>query len=74
MAAKLITRGQFVFDVWPHYMRMVGPKVSPIFSSYTDLLENEGNLNKAIDDFIAIMNLGIEIIDERPRRIILGRG
>jgi len=68
MAGKIVEYRGLEFEVWEKSLRLVGPKYSPTVASYADLTDPEA-AKRAMDDFIAIMNLGIEIVDARPRWI-----
>jgi len=64
MASRRFIRDGMHFEVWNKSLRMVHPTFSPMFASYSDLNDEE-NLKKALDDFVAIMNIGIEIHSKR---------
>ena len=64
MASRRFIRDGMHFEVWNKSLRMVHPVISPMFASYSDLNDEE-NLKKALDDFVAIMNIGIEIHSKR---------
>jgi hypothetical protein len=60
LASRLVKHGGLVFEVWTKSLRLKEPKISMMFSSYSDLTK-EDNCEKAINDFISIMNLGVEL-------------
>ena len=64
MAGKIIKRKGLVFEVWIKSLCLREPVTSPTFASSLDLT-NEENALKAIDDFISIMNIGIDIYQSR---------
>lgn len=60
MAGRIVHHKGFQWEVWTKSFRMITPQVSPLVASYRDLTRDEDAL-PAMDDFIAIMNIGIDI-------------
>lgn len=60
MAGRTISYKGFQWEVWSKSFRMIAPEISPLVASYKDLTGDE-NIFPAIEDFIAIMNIGIDI-------------
>lgn len=60
MAGRIIKRNNLVFEVWSKSYCLREPTNSPMMYSFNDLNDNI-SANRAIDDFISIMNLGIDM-------------
>lgn len=64
MAGRIVEYKSFSFEVWNKSFRMTKPQFSPCVPSYNDLTNNE-NAIKAIEDFVSIMNIGIDIYSKK---------
>jgi hypothetical protein len=64
MAGRLLEHKGLTFEVWTKSLHLVNPKRSPMFSSYLDLTKDE-NAIKEIENFITIMNIGVDIHQSR---------
>jgi hypothetical protein len=64
MAGRIVERKGLKFEVWEKSLCLREPRTSPMFCSFNSLKEDEQAI-KAIDDFIAIMNIGIDIHTQR---------
>ena len=60
MSSRIVTYNKFKFEVWSKSFRMIEPFHSPMFSSFLSL-DNNMNLEREINNFIEIMNIGIKI-------------
>jgi hypothetical protein len=60
MASRIIEYKGLKFEVWSKSLRLCSPCSSPMFCSYSSL-EDDRNAIQAIEDFVKIMNIGIDI-------------
>ena len=64
MAGQTVQVRGLTFEVFTKSLRLVRPYTSPFISFYTDL-NIEDNRERAINDFIEVMNIGIRIYKEK---------
>lgn len=50
-------------------MRLVEPEHSPVIADFEDLADPD-NAQRAMDDFIAVMNLGVKIAAARGKTVV----
>lgn len=57
---RYVQRGILKFEVWTKSIRLVEPKISPIFASHDDL-QDQNNLEKMVDSLVSLMNIANKI-------------